>query len=152
MYSNSRFFHRAKGGRLEAAFVALFTLVFFFISFRVLPYVPTIQASALVLFVGIELMVEALWESTASLTCCEWTVVVSTTVACTLLGFAPGVGVGLAVVVVLQFCYHILDTVACHVSSEEHTLIYRTATSSHATMHTRTVEFFRASPAAQTRH
>jgi SulP family sulfate permease len=123
VYSNSRFFHQAKGGRPEAALVALFTLAFFFVSFRVLPYVPTIQASALVLFVGIELTLEALWESTASLTCCEWTVVAGTTSACTLLGFAPGVGVGLAIVVVLQFCHHVLDTVACHASSGERTLI-----------------------------
>ncbi|KAL6166017.1 hypothetical protein ACJQWK_07387 [Exserohilum turcicum] len=108
--SNSRFFYRATGRRPEAALVALLTLAFFFFSFRVLPYVPTIQASALVLFVGIELMLEALWDSTASLTSCEWAVVASTTMACTWLGFAPGVGVGFAVVVTLQFCYHILDS------------------------------------------
>lgn len=116
MLSNSRFFYRATGRRPEAALVALLTLAFFFFSFRVLPYVPTIQASALVLFVGIELMLEALWDSTASLTSCEWAVVASTTMACTWLGFAPGVGVGFAVVVTLQFCYHILDSVTYHVS------------------------------------
>ncbi|KNG46179.1 hypothetical protein TW65_07075 [Stemphylium lycopersici] len=110
VYSNSRFFHLAKGGRPEAALVALFTLAFFFVSFRVLPYVPTIQASALVLFIGIELTLEALWESTASLNCCEWATVTGTTLACTFLGFAPGVGVGLAIVVLLQFCYHVVDT------------------------------------------
>ncbi|KAJ5047781.1 hypothetical protein J3E74DRAFT_295580 [Bipolaris maydis] len=81
--SNSRFFYRATGRRPEAALIALLTLAFFFFSFRVLPYVPTIQASALVLFVGIELMLEALWDSTASLTSCEWTVVASTTIAST---------------------------------------------------------------------
>ncbi|KAI0572199.1 sulfate transporter [Pyrenophora tritici-repentis] len=110
VYSNSRFFHHAEGGRREAAFVALFTLAFFFVSFRVLPYVPTIQASVLVLFVGIELTLKALWESSASLSCWEWTVVASTTLACTFLGFASGTGVGLAIVVVLQFCHHVFDT------------------------------------------
>ncbi|RYN15979.1 hypothetical protein AA0116_g12652 [Alternaria tenuissima] len=90
VYSNSKFFHNADGRRPEAFLVALFTLVFFFISSRVLPYVPTIQASALVLFIGTELTLQALWESTASLTCCEWIDVAGTTIACASLGFAPG--------------------------------------------------------------
>jgi hypothetical protein len=102
--------------------------------------VPTIQASALVLYIGIDLTLDELWDSTASLTCCEWAVVAGTTVACTALGFATGVGVGLAIVVVLQFCYHVLDTVGCFNSSGELPLIWHAATPSHAAMYSHTAE------------
>jgi hypothetical protein len=111
VYSNTRFFKRAGGRRREGAFVALFTFAFFFVSFRVLPYVPTIQASTLVLFIGIELTVEALWESSAMLIWHEWSIVASTTLACTFIGFAPGIGVGLAFVVILQYWHHLCETV-----------------------------------------
>lgn len=59
-------------------------------------YIPTILASGLVLFLGIELTFEAAWESAKDLIWSEWLVVMATLLSCTFLGFAPGVGVGLA--------------------------------------------------------
>lgn len=111
VFSNTRVFARAGGHRCESVLVALFTLAFFFVSSQVLPYVPTIQAATLVLYIGIELIIESLWESSASLKCSEWVTVAGTTLACSLIGFAPGAGVGLAIVIVLQYWQHLRETV-----------------------------------------
>jgi hypothetical protein len=93
-----------------------------------------------VLFIGIELTMEALWESSASLIWCEWTVVAGTTLACTFIGFAPGIGVGLAIVVILQFWHHLCETVGYCVHATELTLTKCTAAPHHAAMRQRTNE------------
>lgn len=53
------------------------------------------------LFLGIELTLEAVWESTKDLIWSEWLVAMATLLACTFIGFAPGIGVGLAAAVVV---------------------------------------------------
>jgi MFS superfamily sulfate permease-like transporter len=111
VYSSTLFFFRAGGKRLEAALVTLVTLGFFFASSYVLPYIPTIQASALVLFFGIELVIEALWDSSDSLLLCEWVVVAGTTLACSFLGFAPGIGIGLVTVAIVSFLRDTFESV-----------------------------------------
>lgn len=76
-------------------------LVLFVVSSYLLLYIPTILASGLVLFLGIELTLEAVWESTKDLIWTEWLVVMATLLACTFVGFAPGVGVGIAAAMVV---------------------------------------------------
>ena len=76
-----------------------------------LPYVPTILASVLVLFLGIELTIEALWEPAKSTVFSEWLIIMTTLVACTFLGFAPGFGVGMGAAVVVYLLWGIIDTV-----------------------------------------
>jgi MFS superfamily sulfate permease-like transporter len=103
IYSNTQIFHRANGQRLEAAIVTLIGLGSFFVSSHVLPYVPTILASTLVLYVGIELLMEALWDSSGVMVWYEWVTVTGTTVACSFLGFAPGIGAGLVISTWIHF-------------------------------------------------
>lgn len=87
-------------------------MALFFVSSLLLPYIPTILASALVLFLGIELTLEAIWESTKTLLWTEWIVVITTLVACTSLGFAPGVGVGIGAAIVVYLFWGIADNVS----------------------------------------
>lgn len=106
------FFTRAGGGRLEAGIVTILTLVFFFVSSLAIPYVPTVLASTLVVFLGIELTSEAVWESAKRLQFLEWLVVMITIITCTFLGFAIGFGVGIGAATVLYLFWGIVDT-AC---------------------------------------
>lgn len=91
--------------------VIALTVVLFFVCSLILPYIPTILASTLVLFLGIELMIEALWDTTKTLLWCEWAIVMGTLVACTFLGFAPGFGVGIALAMILHLGWSTLDSV-----------------------------------------
>ncbi|KAF2035003.1 hypothetical protein EK21DRAFT_107635 [Setomelanomma holmii] len=107
--TNSKFFTLAGGGRIEALIVTAFSIALFFLSAFLLPYVPTILAATLVLFLGIELIIEALWDALWSLLLWEWAVVLSTVIACTFLGFAPGVGVGIAAALLLQLWWSVYE-------------------------------------------
>lgn len=62
-------------------------------------------------FIGIELLLEAIWDSSQNLVWSEWAVVTGTTVACSFLGFAPGVGVGVAAAWAVQSCHQMVDSV-----------------------------------------
>ncbi|KIJ65769.1 hypothetical protein HYDPIDRAFT_27003 [Hydnomerulius pinastri MD-312] len=108
--SNTRFFTFAGGGRFEGTVVILLTIVLFFVSSLILPYIPTILASTLVLFLGIELMAEALFESMKSLLWCEYAVVLGTLLACTFVGFAPGFGIGLGLAMIMHFGWCVVDS------------------------------------------
>ena len=90
----------------------LLTVALFFVSSLILPYVPTILASTLVLFLGLELMIESLWESAKTLTWSEWGIVVGTLLACTFLGFAPGFGVGIGLAILMYVMLAAKDTVS----------------------------------------
>ena len=118
--SYSIFFSRAGGGRLEASIVTVVTFVFFLVSTFVIPYVPTVLASSLVLFLGIELASEALWESTKTLQFAEWLVVLATVLACTFLGYAKGFGVGLGAAALQFLFWGFLDTVKFPERFHEH--------------------------------
>lgn len=93
--SYSVFFTRAGGKRIEAAVVIALTVVLYITSSLLLRYIPTILASGLVLFLGIELTLESVFEASKHLMWSEWLVNIVTLFACTFLGFAPGVGVGI---------------------------------------------------------
>lgn len=96
----------------------LLTAALFFTSGLLLPYVPTILASALVLFFGIELFLEATWEASKTLTWMEYAVVLATLAACTFLGFAEGFGVGIGAAAVVYLMYGVIDSVsALHIPS-----------------------------------
>ncbi|KAL8813190.1 MAG: hypothetical protein Q9200_000457, partial [Gallowayella weberi] len=119
--SYSTFFARAGGGRLEAGIVTALMVAFFFVASKVLPYVPTVLASSLVLFLGIELTLEAVWESAKTSTVAEWLVMMTTLIACTFLGFAPGFGVGIGAATLLYALTGALDTRATSVKLDEET-------------------------------
>ncbi|KAJ7340708.1 hypothetical protein DFH08DRAFT_875060 [Mycena albidolilacea] len=110
VFSNALFFTRAGGGRFEAMVVIILTFVLFLVSSLLLPFVPTLLASALVLFLGIELTSEAVWESAKTLLWCEWAVVMGTLFACSFLGFAQGFGVGVGIAVVVHVGWGTLDS------------------------------------------
>jgi MFS superfamily sulfate permease-like transporter len=85
--------------------------VLFLCSGLIMPYVPTVLASVLVLFIGIELFLEAIWEASKTLAWMEYAVVVATLAACTFLGFAEGFGVGIGAATVVYFMYGVMDSV-----------------------------------------
>ncbi|KAJ7036917.1 hypothetical protein C8F04DRAFT_457262 [Mycena alexandri] len=111
-YSYSVYVTRAKGGRFELAITIALSIALFFTAGLLLPYVPTILASVFVLFIGIELFLEAMWEASKTLTWMEYGVVVSTLVACTFLGFAQGFGVGIGAATFVYFMYGVIDSPA----------------------------------------
>lgn len=89
----------------------------YFVASLLIRYIPTILASGLVLFLGIELTLEAAWESSKDLIWTEWLVVMATLLACTFLGFAPGVGVGLGAAIVVYTgwgCWDLVKLAWCH--------------------------------------
>ncbi|KAF9444033.1 hypothetical protein P691DRAFT_807989 [Macrolepiota fuliginosa MF-IS2] len=118
-YSYSVFITRAHGGRIECAIVTILTFVLFLTASLLLPYVPTVLASALVLFLGIELMLEAVWESAQSLILLEWCIVIGTLLSCTFLGFAEGFGVGIGAAAVVYLVFGVVDSRARAVRWEE---------------------------------
>ncbi|KAF9467786.1 sulfate transporter family-domain-containing protein [Collybia nuda] len=118
-YSYSVFITRANGGRFEMAIVTGLTCILFFTSSLLLPYVPTVLASALVLFLGIELLLEAVWESAQTLVLLEWGVVMTTLFACTFLGFAEGFGVGIGTATAVYLVYGVVDSRARVIQWEE---------------------------------
>lgn len=91
--------------------VIALTVALFFVSSLILPYIPTVLASTLVLFLGIELMIEALWDITKTLLWCEWVVVMGMLVACTFIVFTPGFGVGIALAMILHLGWSAFDSV-----------------------------------------
>ncbi|KAJ7347203.1 sulfate transporter family-domain-containing protein [Mycena albidolilacea] len=111
-YSYSVYVTRAKGGRFELALVSALTAALFLCSGLLLPYVPTILASALVLFLGIELFLEAIWEASKTLAWMEYIVVLATLGACTFLGFAEGFGVGIGAAAAVYLMYGVIDSPA----------------------------------------
>ena len=74
-------------------------------------YVPTVLASTLVLFLGIELTLGAVWDSAETLQFTEWLVVMTTIIACTFLGYAIGFGVGFGAATVVYLFWGVRDTV-----------------------------------------
>jgi hypothetical protein len=106
------FITRASGGRFEMAIVTFLTTILFFTSSLLLPYVPTILASALVLFLGMELLLEAVWESARTLVLLEWSIVMATLLACTFLGFGEGFAVGIGAATVVYLVYGVVDSVS----------------------------------------
>ena len=83
-----------------------------------LPYVPTVMASSIVLFFGIELLVGALYDSMKTLLWSEWLTVLGTVLACTCLGFAAGLAVGLAVTLFMLLVWTAIDSVSAELSEK----------------------------------
>ncbi|KAJ7698325.1 hypothetical protein B0H17DRAFT_1328630 [Mycena rosella] len=108
-YSYSVYLTRANGSRFESILIILLMVVFFLTSGLILPYVPTVLASALVLFLGVELFLKALWEG-SNLTSLEYCVVVATLCACSFLGFAQGFAIGIGAAMVVYLLYSAIDT------------------------------------------
>lgn len=71
------------------------TTILYIVPSLLMRYIPTILASGPVLFLGIEIMLEAVWESAKYLVWSKWLVVMATLLAYIFLGFALGVGVGI---------------------------------------------------------
>ncbi|KAJ7681984.1 sulfate transporter family-domain-containing protein [Mycena polygramma] len=111
-YSYSFYVTRANGGRFELWLIILVTGALFLTAGLMLPYVPTILASGMVLFLGIELFLGATWEACESLTGMEFFVVLATLAACTFIGFAEGFGVGIGAAAVVYLVYGVIDSPA----------------------------------------
>ncbi|KAJ6465548.1 sulfate transporter family-domain-containing protein [Mycena vitilis] len=111
-YSYSFYVTRANGGRFELWLIILVTGVLFLTAGLMLPYVPTVLASGMVLFLGIELFLGATWEACESLTGMEFFVVLATLAACTFIGFAEGFGVGIGAAAVVYLIYGVIDSPA----------------------------------------
>ncbi|KAJ7681992.1 sulfate transporter family-domain-containing protein [Mycena polygramma] len=111
-YSYSFYVTRANGGRFELWLIILVTGALFLTAGLMLPYVPTILASGMVLFLGIELFLGATWEACESLTGMEFFVVLATLAACTFIGFAEGFGVGIGAAAVVYLIYGVIDSPA----------------------------------------
>lgn len=88
------------------------TAVLYVVSSKLIRYIPTILASGLVLFLGIELTLEAVWESAKYFVWSEWLVVMATLFACTFVGFAQGVGVGICAAFVVYTGWGCFDLVS----------------------------------------
>lgn len=119
--SNTLFFSRAGGDRREAVFVLLLTTLFLVFSKLVLPYIPVLCAAIMVFFIGLELVAEALVPTWGTKSLLEYMVIVGTVAACTGLGFAQGVGVGLAATLAALGFEHLADYEirTCFVSVQE---------------------------------
>jgi len=89
----------------------MLTFVLYLTSSLLLPYVPAVLASAMVLFIGMELLLEAVWESSQTFVFLEWCIVMSTLLASTLLGFAEGFGIGIGTAAVVYLIYGVVDSV-----------------------------------------
>lgn len=75
---------------------------------------PTVLAAALVMYIGLELVIESLWQPTSVMAWNEWITVAGTALGCTILGFAHGIGIGLAVAVFLSFLRGAITSVLCN--------------------------------------
>ncbi|KOS15563.1 sulfate transporter family protein [Malassezia pachydermatis] len=107
--SNTLFFSRAGGMRFESAMVLVVVFLFFVFSKLLLPYIPVVCAAVMVFFFGEELMAEALGPTWTKKSLLEYLVIVGTMIACTALGFAQGVGVGLAATLAALGFEHLAD-------------------------------------------
>lgn len=92
--------------------VTLLTIVLFFTSSLLLPFVPTALASSLVLFLGMELGLEALWEAALTLPRLDWGICMATLIACTFIGFAEGFIVGILVAAFIHCVYGSAESVS----------------------------------------
>lgn len=126
--SNTRLFTFAGGGRPEALIVTAVTIVLFFVSAKVLPYIPTVLAAVLVLFLGLDLMIEAFWIPVSELIATEWLIVVGTAVCCTVIGFLPGFGIGLGLALVNYFIIAIRNSTVSQAKSTSSTICYESLT------------------------
>ncbi|KAJ7066215.1 hypothetical protein C8F01DRAFT_1346317 [Mycena amicta] len=111
-YSYSVYITRAKGGRFEMVLVCILSVAIFFTAGLILPYIPTILASVLVLFIGIQLILDAVWEAAKTLAWMEYAIVLGTLASCTALGFAEGFGVGIAAAAGVYLMYGVIDSPA----------------------------------------
>lgn len=107
--SNTLFFARAYGKKSDSILVLFVTFLFFVFSKLLLPYIPVLCAALMVFFFGVELMAEALIPTWSTKSLLEYMVILGTMVACTALGFAQGVGVGLAATLAAQGFEHLAD-------------------------------------------
>lgn len=107
--SNTLFFSRAGGQRIESACVMVLTFLFFIFSKLLLPYIPVLCAALMVFFFGIELMAEALVPTWTKKSLLEYFVILGTMATCTALGFAQGVGIGLAATLAVLGFEHLAD-------------------------------------------
>lgn len=86
----------------------------FFASSQLLPYIPTVMAATIVLFFGVELLIAAVHDSMRILLWSEWLTVVGTIFACTYLGFASGLAVGLAITLFTLLVWTAIDSVSVY--------------------------------------
>lgn len=94
-YSNSVFFFyvggRGKGSQLA---ISAFTLLLFFIGPQIINYVPRLIAGVIMLHLGVDLVVGALISSRKALDSLEYTSVLFIATVVSLLGFVPGICMG----------------------------------------------------------
>ena len=63
------------------------------------------------MFLGLDLMTDALWSSAEELLWSEWAVVLCTLLSCTFVSFLPGFAIGLGLAIVQHFGWDLYDLV-----------------------------------------
>ena len=94
-YSNSVFFFYVGGrGKWTQLAITAFTLLLFFIGPQIINYVPRLIAGVIMLHLGVDLVVGALISSRKALDSLEYTSVLFIATVVSLLGFVPGICMG----------------------------------------------------------
>ncbi|KAI0026232.1 hypothetical protein F4780DRAFT_785414 [Xylariomycetidae sp. FL0641] len=112
VFSYTKLFSDAKGGRREAFLVALLTASLIVVAPLVLPYTPTIAAAVVVCYVGLEMVVTPMLTTLTTLPWPEYAVVLGTFIASMKLGLAPGIAVGGGLALVVHAAYNVVDSSA----------------------------------------
>lgn len=103
VFSYTRLFTMAGGGRLEGLLLSGVTIVLLFVAHAIIPYVPTMLASTLVAYIGIDLALEAIWDGFKTSKWPDYVVLLGTMLISVFLGFAIGLCAGLGMALICYF-------------------------------------------------
>lgn len=108
VFSYTRLFTMAGGGRLEGLLLNGVTIIMLFVAHAVIPYVPTMLASTLVAYIGIDLALEAILDGFKKSKWPDYIVLLGTMLISIFLGFAIGLCAGLGLALICCFLRKIL--------------------------------------------
>lgn len=100
VFSYTRLFTMAGGGRLEGLLLSVVSIVMLFVAHAIIPYVPTMLASTLVAYIGIDLALEAIWDGFKTSKWPDYVVLLGTMLISIFLGFAIGLCTGLGMALI----------------------------------------------------
>lgn len=103
VFSYTRLFTMAGGGRLEGLLLSGVAIVLLFVAHAIIPYVPTMLASTLVAYIGIDLALEAIWDGFKTSKWPDYVVLLGSMLISVFLGFAIGLCAGLGMALICYF-------------------------------------------------